>query len=182
MEHKSEQLMQTALANGWKAQVIPDIPLDGNPDEIVWNLYCLRGQEAMHVEYTGNAQTAATYTFGDTKQYPARRVAIVKLLTGTPDVRRLNAGDRDIAELRTVPFLMDSPAVDIMMKVVKKNITWINSFTKQAQTAVVNVDLRDPVSAKNFKVYEARSGRRILEWVDPYGFHAVALEQIINVV
>ena len=182
MEHKSEALMQTALANGWKAQVKPVIPESGNASEIEWNLYCLRGQETIHVLWVGDRQVEATYAYGDQRKYPARRQGVVDLLTGTPDTRKLRVKtEAEIAELRNVPFLPDSPAMDVLLKLKGTEITWINSITGQAQSATVNVDLKDPRSARNYRVYEAKSGRRLVEWVDAFGFHAVALETIINV-
>ena len=60
--------MQTALANGWKAQVKPEIPENGNAFEIVWNLYCIRGQESMHVVWIGDRQTEATYVYGSQRK------------------------------------------------------------------------------------------------------------------
>jgi len=185
MEHKSEQFKRTAELHGWKAQIQPVIPENKNWDEIVWNLYCVRGQEALHVPWTGDRQGIATYTYGEYKSHPARKAPVMDILSGMPDPKRLKLrvhSEEEVAELRSVPFLPDSPAVDIMMHVMKKQVTWISKIDGRARSADVNVDLRDPRSAKHFRVYEAPSGRRILEWADPYGFHAVALSQIINVI
>lgn len=187
MEHKSEQIVSVAQENGWKAQCQPVIPESKKWEEIVWNVFAIRGPESLHVVYTGDRMTEATYTYGDQyKSHPARKGAVVDILkgAGTPPKQPRRIGpvtDEQVAELRSVPFEIDTPAIDIMRHVMKKQVFWISKLTGRMMCASVNVDLKDPISARHFRVYDAPSGRRLLEWVDPYGFHAVALEQIINV-
>lgn len=138
----------------------------------------------MHVQWIGNRQVVpAVYAYGEQRRYPARRQGVVTLLTGIPDTTKLRIKHQEeLDELRSVPFLPDSPALDILLKLKGTKIVWVNSFNGKAEEAMVNVNLKDPRSARNYRVYEAKSGRRLVEWVDQFGFHAVALDQIINVI
>jgi len=184
MEHKSEAMMQVALANDWKAQVKPTIPESRNYDEIVWDLYCVRTQETMHVQWVGDLQTDATYTFGEHVQKPARKAAVIRILTGRPNPKKLSRDETEsLLEDRSVPWVHDTPAVEILLAVMQKEIHWIRRMDGMVCDAVVDVNTRSPSSMKHFRVFEAppHSGRRVLEWADGFGFHAVALDQIVQV-
>src|ERR1700760_61603 len=116
IEHKSEQMLQTALAQGWKAQIKPEIPEDADYRNIVWNLYAIRGQETLHVIWIGDRQQPGLYTYGDHVTHPAHRAAVVKLLTGKPDPRKLKAEHIEVlTQTRSVPWDADAPAIDIML-------------------------------------------------------------------
>jgi hypothetical protein len=184
MEHKSEAMMQTALANGWKAQVKPTIPESRRYDEIVWDLYCVRGQETIYVQWIGDRLTDATYTLGDMSRKPARAGSVIKLLVGKPDYKKLDHDEIDaVLQDRNVPWVHDTPAVEILLAVMHKEIKWIRKFDGLVLDAVVDVDTRSASSMKHFRVFESppQSNRRVLEWADGFGFHAVALDQIIDV-
>ena len=179
MEHKSEQVMQIALASDWKAQVKPVIPENLNADEIEWNLYCIRNQETLHVVWLGDRYLSATYAYGDYRLYPARPAGAIKLLKGRPDPRKLNKDETEsLLEDRMLPWDHDAPALDIMLAVLGKQIIWVRKFDGEVCNAVVPKSSN--LGSKWFRVYEHPNGRRI-DWVDFEGFHTVAIEQIIEV-
>ena len=186
-EHKSEHMMQTALANEWKAQVVPEIPENLRPDEIIWNLYALRGQESLHVVFIGNRQDHATYVYGDYRTKPDCRVAVIKILMGKPDPRKLvrlrgHEIVEKIRDLRTVPWEHDSPAIDIMLAVLGKEITWVRKIDGGIQQGTVVREMN--LGNKYFRVYESppQSGQRVLSWNDAEGgFRTVRINSIIDV-
>lgn len=186
MSHKSEEIKQIALANEWKAEVYPDLSefdISQNPSDILYKLYGIREQENLKVVWRGNLQIESLYTFGDYTLKPARLAGVLRILKGKPNAHKaIRRADPDkVEEIMTVPWESDSPAFDIMLSVVRKTVTWCARMTGEIKTSFVDVDLREPGSARNFRVYDAPSGRRILEWADSFGFHAIALDQIINV-
>jgi len=179
MEHKSEQVMQIALSHGWKAQVKPIIPETLKADEIEWNLYCLRNQETLHVVWLGDLQISATYGYGDYRLYPARRAGVIKLLKGKPNPKKLdNTETESLLENRTIPWESDTPAMDIMLAVLGKQITWVRKIDGEVCSAVIT--RQSNLGSKWFRVYDHKNGRRI-DWVDYEGFHTVAIDQIIDV-
>lgn len=177
--HKSEELMQTCLANGWKAQVKPE--LAENPEEIVWNLYAIRNKETLHVPWLGNRMQAATYTYGEHHRLVLNwRNQVLKLVTGRPDPRKLKGEDTEkLIKTRSVPWDEESNDIEILLYFSGKaiEISWIRAIDREIATGVVDG------SNKFLKVKESppNSGRRVLEWADAYGFHAVRLDSIINV-
>jgi hypothetical protein len=182
LEHKSEIMMQTALANDWKAQVKPTIPPSRRYDEIVWDLYCVRDQEKLHVQWTGNRLTDATYKFYDKETNPTHKAAVLKIIEGAPSFRGVSkdAAKEIIEEDIDLPFDLDSPALVVLKSVIGRDITWVRKIDGEICNAFVP-KIKD-TNPKYLRVFEARStGRRILEWSDAEGFHAVALEQIIGV-
>ena len=182
-EHKSSRIEKAAVENGWKAQVVPELSrydLTLDPSDIEWHVYAMRDKEAMHVVYVGNRFTSATYSYGNHKQYPARSGAVLKLLAGRPDPRRLDTSDPDVLlESRSVPWQDDTPAFDIMVAVLGKTITWVRKIDGELCTGYV--DRATNTGKKYFRLIESKAGRRILEWQDREGFHAVGLDQIIDV-
>ncbi|QLF83944.1 hypothetical protein SEA_BECKERTON_59 [Mycobacterium phage Beckerton] len=185
-EHKSEQMKQTALANGWKSEVIPNLDefnRTGNPDDIVWNVYALRGLEAMHVVFTGDRQTKATYTYGENyKLTPARRAPVIALLTGTPDPKKLKgkqSGEELIQNHRSVPWEDDAPALDILMFCLGKDISWIRRIDSEVMTGFIPEESNK--KSRNYRVYENKNGDRFLEWTNAEGFHTVRIDSIISV-
>lgn len=186
-EHKSEQMMQTALANEWKAQVVPEVPENLKPDEIIWNLYALRGQESLHVVFMGNRQESATYVYGDHRTNPAHRAAVIKILTGRPDPRKLVKLEgheliERVQDLKEVPWEHDAPAMDIMLAVLGKEITWVRKIDGGIQQGTVVREMN--LGNKYFRVYESppQSGQRVLSWNDAEGgFRTVRINSIIDV-
>lgn len=176
-DQKPEQTQETAKANGWETALVPDLSefdKTEEPEDIIWNLYAKRDQEVLSVTFVGNRHDSATYVYRDVhRSNPATRRKVMSILTGSPD--KLDK------EIRSVPFTPDAPAFEILQAVINREITWVKQVTGLEKSALVDVDLRDPASAKNCKIYTARSGRRILEWVDMIGFHAVAIADIVNV-
>lgn len=182
-EHKSERLKQVALANGWKAQVVPKLEKyeqSGDPAAIEWHVYAMREKETVHVFYIGNRFISSKYTYGSYCQYPARSGSVVKLLTGKPDPRKLEGSSAiDLLDSRVVPWRDDTPALEVMLAVLGKTITWVRKIDGEICQAHVDKSLN--LGKKYFRLYESKAGRRILEWQDREGFHAVGLDQIIDV-
>jgi hypothetical protein len=180
MEHKSERMMQTALAHGWKAQIKPTIPPSNLYEEIIWDLYCVRESETLHVQFIGNKQTESTYTFYDKLTHPAHRAAVVKILIGSPDIKNLSKENlKQALETRILPFTADSPFIEIMLAVLDREVKWVRRIDGELMSGVVERSTN--LGKKYFRIYESKAGRRILEFQDREGFHAVALEQIVEV-
>lgn len=182
-EHKSERLKQTALQNSWKAEIIPNLDKyerTGNPFDVEWHFYAKREKETIHVQYTGDRFTASTYKYGDYVSNPARSGAVIKLLTGRPDPRKLGGSDSEsLLANRYIPWEKDAPAIDILRSVLGKTITWVRKLDGEIDSAYV--DRETNLGKKYFRLYESKAGRRILEWQDRQGFHAVCVDQIIDV-
>ena len=184
MEHKSERLMQTALAHGWKAQVKTDIPENLDASEIIWDLYCIKKLEMLHVVFVGNRQESATYTYGKNfRKDLTHRAQVVAILTGQPDPRKLKIEDatEEIEDLRNVPWVSDSPAVEIMLAVLDKDITWVRRMDGQICRGTVSK--RSNLGSRHFRVYESppQSGQRVIDWMDREGFHTARIDSIIEV-
>jgi hypothetical protein len=186
MAHKSETLKQVALLEGWKAEVqtkLDRFNQSNDLNDIEWHIYAMREKETIHAIYLGDRFERAIYKYGDHVLKLFWRWEVIKLLTGKPDPakfhRNIPIGEGAPLE-RSVPWEHDSPAVDIMLAVLRKEIRWIRKFDGQICTAVVNVNLKERGSAKHFRVYEGKKGR-VIEWADALGFHAVAIDQIIDV-
>lgn len=182
MEHKSERIKRAALSNGWKAEVVPKLhryEKSGDASDIEWHVYALRDKESMHVMYLGNRFISSTYSYGNHKQYPARSGGVLRLLAGKPDPRKLD-GDADVLlESRRLPWEDDAPALDVMLAVLGKSISWVRKIDGEVLTA--HIDKATNLGKPYFRVRDTSQGRRILEWQDREGFHAVGLDQIIDV-
>lgn len=189
-EHKSSELERIAKANEWRTQIVPVFPddFDDNPDanRIEWNLYGVRDGEMMHVKWEGDLQVMATYTCGEYTLNPHRRGSVVRLLSSRPDIEKMSKAlaqkltPEEMVKARQIPWDDDAPAIEIMQAVIGKEVTWLRRFDGQVCSARVHVNLKDPITRRHFKICEHANGRN-LEWVDSYGFHAVALEQIVGV-
>jgi len=186
MTHKSDVLVKVAEDNGWKVGVVTDIKKfneTNNVTDVTWNLYALRDKETLHVVYQGNRLTGGLYKYGAHSVKLWWKNEVVKLLTGKPDPAKYRASGEnppgDEPE-RSVPWGEDTPAIDILLEVARKEIRWIRKFDNSVRSAVVDVNLNEKGSARHFRIFDSKSGR-VLEWADALGFHAVALNQIIEV-
>lgn len=182
MEHKSERIKQAALQHGWKAEVVPKLhryEKSGDVADIEWHVYAMREKETIHVLYLGNRFVSAKYTYGTHCQYPARSGAVLKLIAGKPDPRKLDGDADELLESRSVPWQEDTPALDVMLAVLGRTITWVRKIDGEILSG--HVDKVTNVGKPYFKLSQSKSGRRILEWQDREGFHSVGLDQIINV-
>jgi hypothetical protein len=65
---------------------------------------------------------------------------------------------------------------------MNRDITWIRKIDGEVCSATVHVNKQSKSALKYFRVYETPKDTRVLEWTDETGFHAVGLDQIINVV
>jgi hypothetical protein len=182
VEHKSEKIKQSALAHGWKAEVVPKLhryEKSGDPSDIEWHVYAMRDKETVHVTYLGNRFISSKYSYGNHKQYPARSGAVLKLLAGKPDPRKLDGDPEQLMESRSVPWEDDTPALEVMLAVLGRTITWVRKIDGEICSAYIEKSTN--VGRPYFRVAQSKAGRRILEWQDREGFHSVGLEQIINV-
>jgi hypothetical protein len=183
VEHKSERIKQAALQHGWKAEVVPKLhryEKSGDPADIEWHVYAMRDKETIHVLYLGNRFMSSTYSYGSHKQYPARSGSVLRLLSGKPDPRKLEGTNPEqLLQSRSVPWSDDTPALDIMLAVLGRTITWVRKIDGEVCTAYL--DKPTNLGKTYFRVTQTKAGRRILEWQDREGFHSVGLEQIIEV-
>lgn len=183
VEHKSERIRNSALENGWKAEVIPKLhryEKSGDLTDIEWHVYAMRDKETIHVLYLGNRFTSSTYTYGGYKLYPARSGSVLRLLAGKPDPRKLEGSKpENLLEHRSLPWEDDSPAMEIMLAVLGKTVTWVRKIDGEVCSG--HVDKATNSGKKYFRLYESKAGRRILDWQDREGFHSVGLDQIIDV-
>jgi hypothetical protein len=184
-EHKSEQMMQTALANGWKSEVIPDLSefeITQNADSILWNVYCQRGHEALHVVFTGDRQTSASYSYGDYRLHPARRAGVMDLLTHKPNPKKFKTEENTVEKMmedRVIPWKPGAPALDILLAVLGREISWIRKMDGEVLTSYIPTESNE--KSRHFRVYSNRHDERFLEWTNMEGFHAVRLDSIIEV-
>ena len=183
MEHKSEKVMQIALANGWKAQVKTYLSVTGDIKETVWTLYCIRGKETIKVEWLGNRFNSSVYTFGPYRAYPLQmgyHWGVLRYIEGKPDLRRLNTKDvEELTQQRSLPFNDDAPALEILLSVLGKDVTWVRKIDGEIMKGTVEKETN--LGKKYFRVSSTKAGRRFLEWQDRDGFHAVKLDQIVDV-
>lgn len=182
-EHKSERIKQAALKYGWKSEVVPKLhrfEKSGDAADIEWHVYAMREKETIHVMYLGNRFISSTYSYGTHRQYPARSGGVLKLLAGKPDPRRLEGSTvESLLEARSLPWQDDTPAMEIMLAVLGKTISWVRKIDGEVCTA--HIDKQTNLGKPYFRIKETNNGRRILEWQDREGFHAAGLDQIINV-
>lgn len=183
--HKSAELVKIAEEHGWKTQVTTVIPedFDDNPmlDRIEWHFYGLRGTETIHVLYRGDRMTEENlYTFGSYTRYPQRRVAVVGLLTGEPDLsKNKEAAPELLLENKRVDFASDTPAMDIMLKVLGRRVQWVRKL--DGMVCEAHIPKESNLGSKYFRVYDHHSNGRYLEFLNYEGFHTVALDQIVSV-
>lgn len=182
--HKAERLQNTANENGWDTEISTKFDeFNFDIKTVEWNLYCKRGHEALRCSWIGHAFKDSIYVYGETKTYPARPGAVQDILTGKPDASklRITATPEELIASRHLPWSDDdAPAMDIIMSVLDKKITWIRKIDGITDSGVIHKDLNWGKS--HFKVfYSGKTQERQLQWVDRYGFHTVALNRITDV-
>lgn len=184
-DHKTVNLKALAIEHGWQAAVLPDTSqFNGDPKTIQWNFYAKRTDEGKDekvvVRYQGDLLVSATYVYGKYRLIPARLAGVMRLITGKPDPRKYDGTAAKQEPLRSVPFSVDSPAIDILKGVLDKTVTYQRRIDNEEKEEDVPGTNR---TSKHFRVIESppHSGRRILEFTNRTGFHAVALDQIVNV-
>ena len=190
VEHKSEKMKATALSNGWKAGIVTKLDAFEVTEDIAdieWHLYAKREHEALHIAWRGNKMESGLYTYGDYRRKLWWKTEVLKVIEGQPDPAKFRTIEKqfltpeEMQEVRIVPWEDDTPAVDIMLKVINRKVKWHRKLDGEICEAVVDVNLAEKASAKHFRVYTTSAGRRVLEWADTHGFHAVGLDQIISV-
>lgn len=187
-EHKSEKIQQIADENDWETKLDIDIPeSDGLPNysEISWTLYAAREEETLKVVWRGNRQDFARYKYGSYVSDLPHKAAVMSVLCGEPDPLKYHdtssLSPEQLLKVRKLPWKDDAPAIQILKSTANKTIRWVRSLDNEVCEAMVTVDFNEPGSLKNFRVFEAKSGNRTLEWSDRFGFHAVSLNRIVSV-
>lgn len=187
-EHKSTEILRAATKYGWKAEVRTDLSVYDKTkqiNDVIWNLYAMRGKETLKAIWNGERFDQANYVYGDHRRKLWWPVEVTKLLAGRPDPKKYRRKDTEVSyeeviEDRSVPWKDDTPAMEVMLAVIRKEISWVRKFDGQVCSAFVDVDLKEKGSAKHFRVYDHQNGR-MLTWADALGFHTVAINQIIHV-
>jgi len=190
-EHKSEKLRQIALDNNWQSIVKPCLETftaTGNVDDILWTLYCVRGEEKIKAVWRGNRFRDSVYTYGAYRTCPARSGGVIRFLKGEPDHKKLAAASavikvnyEQLKTFKNVPW-EDSdtvPAFDVLVGVVGKDITWVRKRDGSVKTE--NCPKSSNVGKPHFKLKTTIAGRRVLEWSNSFGFQACYLDDIIDV-
>ena len=163
-------MMDLCLNNGWKAEVKTDI----SGEEIVYKMYAMRQQETLIVEYQDTKLIRGDYAYGSAYKLKLNwKNQITKLVTGKPDPKRL-AGSADIEDSKYVPWTPESTDEEILRSVRGCTVTWIRQLDGEVLSAVVPAH-------RTLKVSTTKAGNRNLEWADPFGFHAVRLDSIVQV-
>lgn len=189
-EHRSEAVRLAAIQYGWEAVVQTTFEIfDSTQDinDIMWHLYAKRDLETLRLSWRGDRYENGLYVYGDYRLKVWWRTEAMKLIAGQPNKSKFRSNgkvsltEEEKEQSRKVPWKDDTPAFDIMLAVINKKVEWTRKIDGVIQEARVDVNLKEPASAKGFRVYVAKSGRRILEWVDSVGFHSVGLDQIISV-
>ena len=171
--HKSEKLLQIGKDSGWNSKLVPDI---SDPLNIVWTLFFSRKPEVMKVVYVSNRMTEAIYKVGDKSTNPPHKAAVVKNLTGHPDLTRLD-GETAMAH-RKLPFdpqdIMPSRILDSLLG---KRITWLNSYSTELDTE--KIEIHRNKNSRWFRIIRTSDGRRYVEFTSDHGFRAVYLDAIV---
>ena len=189
-DHKSEKVKDAAIEKGWEVQIVTKLDafeMTQDVNDIEWHLYAMRNKEEyLHVIWIGDKMESGFYTYRNYRRKLWWRTEVIKVINSTPDPTKMRGlckkySDEEIPNVRNVPWDDDTPAVDIMLAVINRTVKWIRKFDNEICEQLVDVNLGEKASAKHFRVYSTNAGRRVLEWADALGFHAVGIDQIISV-
>lgn len=197
--HKAERMEKIANENYWDTELSIDFPEEPseipNISDIVWKLHCSRkeedektgeviAEEILDITWIGNRQEEALYKYGNLIKYPTHKAAVMALITGEPNLSDYtcpaDARPELLLRYRQIPWDSDAPAFEILKKIANKSIKWVRRIDGEVCEGYVAIDFKEPGSLKHFRIFDSKSGRT-LEWSDRFGFHAVALDQIISV-
>jgi hypothetical protein len=175
--HKSFSMMELCLAEGWKAEVKTNFTgafiAEGVP-VLLYKLYAMRQQETLVVEYHDSKLIRGDYTYGSSYKLKLNwKNQIVKLVTGKPDPKHL-AGSADLEDGKYVPWTPESTEDEILRAVRGCTVTWVRQLDGELLSAQVPAH-------RTLKISTTKAGKRNLEWADPFGFHAVRLDSIVQV-
>ena len=194
MEHKSEEMAVLAQKHGWRTQVRTDMKWfeeSGNVDDILWILYAMRiddknRMETLRVKWKGDLQDSALYKYGEYTLQPARKAPVLALITGKPNPNKFSKEKPEELTIeerllgKNVPWESDnSPAFDILIGVLGRTITWASPSLRIEKTESCPKSLN--LSKGHFRVKTTKTGKRVLEWVNSFGFHACYVSNIIDV-
>lgn len=174
--HKTEKLAETARENGWEAKIRP--VLNDNPNLIRWDLRCVRRPEALQVTYVGNRLTEALYICGEKVTAPPHKAAVVKILTGTPDMAKMNA--QQAQKHKKIPFNPNDPMPSrILDALLGKKINWTSQYTDIMDSERIEVHRNK--GNQYYRIVRSAHGRRYVEFTGNSGFRAVYLDAIVSV-
>lgn len=173
--HKSEKIAEIGKGAGWATKIIPEMT---EPD-ITWVIYFSRKPEVMRVTYVGNRLTEAIYKVGDKTTNPPHKAAVVKILLGQPDLTRLDGAS--VMQHRKLPFNpTDDQASDILAILLGKRITWLNSFSTELDTELI--ERHRNKGSQWYRIVRTQDGRRYVEFTCNTGFRAVYLDAIVSAI
>ena len=108
----------------------------------------------------------------------------MKILSGKPDPTKLNGhtsgrlAQPDILMYRRVDWTDETPAFDILVKVIGKEITWAKTTGEiVSEKCPKDGNLGQP----HFRVYTTKAGKRVLEWCNQFGFQACYVNNVLEV-
>lgn len=174
--HKTEKLADIAREYGWSAKIVPELNTD--PAKIKWVLFCVRKPEAIKVIYEGNRMVEALYVMGDKVTSPPHKGAVVKLLTGQPDMRRLD-GSTALQNRSKLPFDPDDILPGRILEILMgRKITWLNSLSTELESE--RIEPHRNKGSRWYRIVRTEDGRRYIEFTTDRGFRAVYLDAIIS--
>ena len=184
-EHKSERLKRFALKHGWKAEVVPDLNVwhqTNDPKDILWVVYAVRDKENVKVIWQGDLFKEAVYKYGAYSLHPARTGSVLNLLASTPDPTKFSGGHGRLAQTGSIQRMIDwdddTPAFDILVKVINKEIRWVTSF---GEIKSERCPKDSNIGKLWFRVTTTKNNDRVLEWSNSFGFHACYIKNILSV-
>jgi hypothetical protein len=171
--HKSEKLADLGREAGWTTKIVPDIG-----DEITWNIFFVRKPEAMKVVYVGNRLVESTYICGEKMTSPPHKAAVVKILLGQPDLKKV--GSDEVIKSRTLPFdPATTDAKTILTTLFGRKITWLNSMTTELESE--RIDTARNQNSRYYRIMRTQDDRRYVEFISHNAFRAVYLDAIVAV-
>lgn len=175
--HKIEKIGEIAKEAGWEIKYTAQDHEDVN--QIKWRLRCVRKPEALSVTYVGNRLEDALYILGDKAISPPHKAAVVKILTGHPDLTKVGIHVAMSAK-GTLPFdAKETPAREILDMLLSRQISWVSSLSTEIENE--RIDLARNRGSKYYRIIRLADGRRYLEFVSTNAFRAVYLDAIVSV-
>lgn len=175
--HKIEKIGEIAKDSGWEIKY--SIKDHEDVNQIEWKLRCVRKPEAMSITYTGNRLSDALYILGDKAISPPHKAAVIKILTGHPDLTRVGVHAAMSAK-GNLPFdAQETPAREILDMLLSRQISWVSSLTTEIESE--RIDMARNKGSKYYRIIRLTDGRRYLEFISTNAFRAVYLDAIVSV-
>lgn len=174
--HKIERIGETAKECGWSIKY--NTVMHDDVNQIKWQLTCTRSPEALKVTYVGNRLDDATYICGDYMSSPPHKAAVIKILTGHPNLNTVNTDD--LRTNRTLPFdPAETPAREILTMLLSRKITWISGMSQELESE--RIDVARNKGSQYYRILRLPDGRRYIEFITHNAFRAVYLDAIVSV-